>query len=261
MVSAARSVLIRSAFLVCIATASAVAQEAEEDPLAIEARAACTGGDVERGVRLLEDYFARTKDPTAVYNMARCYQLNGKVDPALARFQEYLRRVPDLAPDERRQVDEYVRELERQRTSAVPQSTPPRPPPPAVPTAEATPAIPPDTVATQTPLRTLGIVLGGVGLLAVGAGLYFGAEVRSANDDLAEELAKPSPSARTYTDRLEDGQRAETLQWVFLGVGGAALLSGAACYVFGLPPSPERGAAVVAWPLPGGGAAGVRGAY
>src|SRR5688500_11492097 len=83
--------------------------------LAVRALQACAAGTVGEGGRLLDEYLRATKDATAIFNMARCYQLNGMVDQALARFHQYLGAAGDLPADERRQVDDHIRDLEAQQ--------------------------------------------------------------------------------------------------------------------------------------------------
>jgi hypothetical protein len=92
-----------------------------------------------------------TDDPTYVYNQARCYQQNDRFEQALARFREYLRKKPDLAPADRAVVDAYIAECETRSgktasptpaESGSPASAEGAPPPtPVVPSAENTAAV------------------------------------------------------------------------------------------------------------------------
>jgi hypothetical protein len=223
----------------------------DEDPRAVEARQACMSGQVDRGIRLLADYLASTDDATAIYNMARCYQQNGLPDKALLEFREYLRKVKDLAPDERRQVDDYIRELEARQHAAGGGTLPP-----------------PTTVEASAPapssgrpgLRRGSFVLGGIGVAALAAGLIFGLNVKAANDDIHAQIVSAGDGL-TVKSRQADGARAQTLQWLFLGVGAASLAAGTVCYVLGMPS--RESTALVPWVAPGGTAIGlsVGGAY
>jgi hypothetical protein len=217
----------------------------EEDPRAIEARKACASGEVERGIKLLADYLTTTNDATAIYNMGRCYQQNGMPDKAVPQFREYLRKAPDLTAQDRADVERTIAELESQRSKAPALRGPTLIEPAPQPGVGSTAA----DVEGRPALRTTGLALGAVGVVAVGASVVFGLNVRSANSDLHDPAKVPDWSA--YHKRQDEGRRAETLQWVMLGVGGAALVAGAVCYVLALPRPQET--ALAPWLVPGGG--------
>jgi hypothetical protein len=226
----------------------------EEDPRAVQARQACLTGQVERGIRLLADYLASTDDATAIYNMGRCYQQNGLPDKALLQFREYLRKAKDLPADEKKQVDDYIRELEAQQQAP---SSRTLPPPLTLESRAAPPA------SGRPALRTTGYVLGGLGVVALGVAVVEGINVQSANSDIRRQnMMKPYGDALTVKKRQQDGDRAQTIQWVSLGIGAAALAAGTVCYVLGMPPR-ESSTALVPWVAPGGTAVGlsVGGAY
>jgi hypothetical protein len=234
MVNLASSRAPFAAALLLALTGRAVAApaEGEEDPRAVEARKACASGQVDKGIKLLSDYLASTNDTTAIFNMGRCYQQNGIADKAVAQFREYLERAPDLTLADRREVQGYIADLEAKQRIAPPTVAPPAP--------EREPRV---------ALRTAGLALGGVGVVAIGAGLVFGLNVRSANADLHD--GKRTPDWTTYDRRQHDGEHAETLQWISLGIGAAALAAGTVCYLLALPRPNET--AVAPWAVPGGG--------
>jgi hypothetical protein len=224
------------------------APDSDEDHLASEARQACASGQVARAIQLLGDYLRKTNDATAIFNMGRCYQLNGQADRALLSFREYLRTAPDLTADDRQEVDRHIAELEARR----------QPPSPVTPPAlvEAT-AAPRPTSDGNPVLRALGIGLGAAGVAAVATATIFGLHVRSINDDLHSGRIK---DLTAYQRRIDDGARAETLQWVFLGIGAATLAGGAVCMLLALPPRGDA-AALAPLVLPGGAGLAVAGGY
>ena len=64
-------------------------------------------------------------------------------------------------------------------------------------------------------------------MASIGAGIYFYTKAVSYSEKVSSQVSKnPSDEAA--------GKRAETLQWVFYGAGGAALATGVVLYVFGL---------------------------
>jgi hypothetical protein len=238
---------LATALVVALAgRARAAPPEPEEDPRAVEARKACAAGQVDRGIQLLADYLATTSDVTAIYNMGRCYQQNGVSDKALLSFREYLRKAPDVSAEDRREVEQYIAELESEQRSRSALGAP------ATLEAAAAPALEGDG---RPALRTAGLALGAAGVLALGAGIIFGLKVRSANEDLAREQTYPE-----WSRHRSDGERAETAQWILLGLGGAALVAGGVCYVLALPPRRDR-SALLPFGLPGGGGLALSGRY
>jgi hypothetical protein len=220
---------------------TAASPTAADDSRGVEARKACTAGQVEKGIQLLADYLSTSNDVTAIFNMGRCYQQNGVVDKALLAFREYLRKAPALPPEERREVDGYVRELEAQQRERPPVVEQPAP-----------------TRERRTALRTAGLVMGAAGVGSLGAGLLFAVRVHSANVDLHDRSRTPDPTS--YTRRQRDGIRAETLQWIFIGVGAAGLAAGSACTLISWP-APREVMVAVPWAWSGGGGAAVAGHY
>jgi hypothetical protein len=224
--------------LLCLAGVARAASTGHDDEaLADRAHEACRSGRVDEGVRLLRDYLARTDDPNAVFNIARCYQQNGRREQAVAAFHEYLHRVPRLALAERAEVEGHLRALE---------STTPVP---------ATAVVEGRADAGRPALRMTGLALGAAGVVALGSGTLFGLQVRSANHDLGTTHDGP-----TFLRRTGEGERAETRQWVFLSAGAAAVAAGGLCYFLGRPHHSAT-LAVVPWVAHGSPALALAGRY
>jgi hypothetical protein len=106
-------------------------------------------------------------------------------------------------------------------------------------------------------LRISGIVCGLLGVSSVGTGVYFYFRARSLSDSVA--------SAGTFSPSDNNsGKQAETMQWVFYSVGGAALTVGTVLYLLGRPSSAANNhAKLEASPLllRGGGGVSARGAF
>jgi serine/threonine-protein kinase len=108
------------------------------------------------------------------------------------------------------------------------------PPEAAAPAPAPAPAAPPPDVDTGDGdgQRTLGLVLGGVGLAGVAVGSVFGISAINKNSD-AEKLCPrgdvcDDPDGVTLTD---DAKRAALASNIAFGVGGAALIAGAVLYL------------------------------
>jgi hypothetical protein len=224
------------------------ASAAQEDARAIEARKACVAGEVDRGIKLLADYLASTDDVTAIYNMGRCYQQNGLGDKALLQFREYLRKARELVPEDRQEVEGYIRELEADQARRDERDR-------AAGLRAVETGAPPSRSGAAS-LRRAAYLAGGVGLVALGAGVAFGLKVRSTNDTRAN-----AATWREFQAHQDDGQTAQSLQWVAYGTAAAALAAGITCYVLGLQAPAERALLVAPWAAPAAGGGLVRGTF
>lgn len=100
-------------------------------------------------------------------------------------------------------------------------------------------------------LRITGLVVASLGAVALGTGVYYGLEARSAASD-ADDLAPGT----TWDPSIETrGERAEKRATYLLIGGGVAVLAGSALYLLGAPKRnthslavvPARGGATIAW--------------
>lgn len=91
------------------------------------------------------------------------------------------------------------------------------------------------TVEGKSPggtLRTAGLVTGGVGVAALGVSIYFGFKARSISNTITNhDPEDPWPSNIKQLE--EDGAAHEKKQIIFLVVGGAVAIGGAAMYFVG----------------------------
>jgi hypothetical protein len=90
----------------------------------------------------------------------------------------------------------------------------------------ATAKAPDTTESTRFRLGVAAVVCGGVGLVSLGTGLYYWSQARSYSDSANRTVIYNQSS-------YDDGKRAETMQWIFYGVGAAAIATGAGLYVYG----------------------------
>lgn len=205
------------------------------------AKKACITGDVRKGIDLLGDLYVETNDATYVYNQGRCFQQNHRWEEAVDRFQEYLRKVPDLTMKDKTEVDGNISECEAKQAklAAAPVAPVAAAPPAPLPTAtlSAAPAVAtvklaatPAPVVTEqrsgSRLRTSGMVTGFVGVVALASGMVCNLHANS----LTRDLNKPAGWDRSKASSRDNY---ETLGWVGYGVGAAALATGAALFILG----------------------------
>jgi len=234
-------------FLMAIAGAtwcqSARADDAPggEDKRPDAALAACASGEVQKGIAILGTLYAETRNPAYVFNQARCYQKNNQLEQARASFTEYLRIGTSEPPEDIQRAQGLIKEidetLERQRASAPPPSP---------------------TVVTSTGsddgrkhmLRVTSFVLAGVGAAAVATGVYMSFKVKGVNDDINREFAGQGyvTDVPRLQQKISDGERYETWQWVGYGVGIAAVAGAATTFILSArgPAAAEQPAVAVA---------------
>ena len=117
--------------------------------------------------------------------------------------------------------------------------------------SEATPA----PVATPGHgLRVAGVVFGAVGVAAIGAGIFFGAEASS----YSHSVETGSVFNPNFQDR---GKLYETLQWVGYGVGAGFLATAAVLYGIGAASAKSPAVALAPSVFPGGAALSAQGVF
>lgn len=91
--------------------------------------------------------------------------------------------------------------------------------------------------------RTIGVVLAGAGLAAIGAGLVLGKVASDSNDDanaLCPDTRCASQAAKDDASRtLASADRSATAANVLAGLGGAAIVGGAVLYISAWPRAPR----------------------
>jgi hypothetical protein len=228
------------------------------------AKKACITGDTRKGIDLLGDLYVETNDATYVYNQGRCFeQSHNHWEDAVDRFQEYLRKVPDLTAKDRAEVDAHIADCEAKQAKLAPPPAallPPAAPvvrPPAAGTANLS-ATPATEAHSGSLLHTAGIVTVSVGVVALAAGLAFNLHANS----LTSDLNKPAGWDR---GKASSRDTYETLGWVSYGVGAAAIATSATLFVLGARSNAtaDAPAAVALTPvlLPGFASLSLRGSF
>jgi len=251
-----RDLLISIAVALASAAAGGTAGAAEsstlvEDPRPNAALAACASGDVAKGISILGALYAETRNPSYVFNQARCYQKNGQLEPARSSFAEYLRIGTSEPPEDIKRAEGFVKEIDE--AIARQQANAPKP-------VLVTPVSSVEEGRSRT-LRVSSIVLAGLGVAAIAAGVYLSLKVQSIEDDINREFAGEDyvTDVGRLQNQLSDGKSYETWQWVGYGVGVAALAGAATTFILSTRASgsPEHAALGVAPALSPDGVGGV----
>lgn len=207
---AKQTVSLTAVLAAALTAPAARAQTTAADRQERDALAACDSGQTQKGIEVLGRLYAETLEPTYLYNQGRCYQKAALAKEALGRFNEFLRVAKNPDDDLVKRAKGYVADLEAQIAA--------RPPPP--------------TTGRRNTLRTAAFVLGGVGVVGLGAGAFFGLKTMAAERAVNDRVAGSNEvSAADLKADLEDGSRYQTLQFVGYAVGLAALAAGVTVYV------------------------------
>jgi hypothetical protein len=223
--TAVMTALVAASVAWCGIARAADAPAGGEDKRPNAALAACASGDVAKGIAILGELYAETRNPAYVFNQGRCYQKNAKLEQARSSFLEYLRLGTNEPPEDIQRAEGFVKEIDetlaRQRAAA------PAPAPVVV-----TPAAPSDEGRRHS-LRVTSIVLAGVGVAAIATGVFLSLKVKQTNDDINREFAGKDYVTDTarLQQQISDGQRYETWQWVGYGVGVAAMAGAVTTFV------------------------------
>jgi tetratricopeptide (TPR) repeat protein len=241
-------------------------------------------GDFRGALAWFKNGYAHTQDASFLLNMAQCHRSLGEAQEALTMFRLYLNFSPEVTnPEARAVATQAIKELESEvkntpsattaaassslAPGALPSSTlesgrkfqtgpggmpilEPTPELDAARAAEAAAHAPDPTEATRRHLRLAALACGAVGLVSVGTGIYYWTRARSLSDSANEAAVY---NRATY----DDGKQAETMQWIFYGVGAAAVATGAGLFLYSKRLLARRPATVSLAPMATPGAAGL----
>jgi hypothetical protein len=272
-------------------------EDANEEAKVRAARKACLSGNYKKGVEILSDLFVTTEDPVFIYNQGRCFEQSGRCEEAINRFREYLRKAKKTSVDAKADAEKHIADckvlmketssgdapgpkpetvtekVEAPKPEQVvliatkpepkPELTTPLPPKPestvatsggpSVGTTQVVTSTAHEPAQTSSPgrgLRIAGITCGAVGVASIATGVYFYTRARSYSDKVSNQF-DPAPSDDSA------GKNAETMQWVFYGIGGAAIATGTVLYILGWKEADSRRPRASVAPLLAPGLAGI----
>jgi tetratricopeptide (TPR) repeat protein len=211
-------------------------------------------------------------DPALLYNLGQAHRLAGHATEAQHFYKMYLTRTPDAA--NRAEVETKLAELaklveQEKRTEGLEPNhvRPLNGETDAATRAQVAPPSPPPRVPSWSErhpggVKTIaGIATAGVGVALLATGIAFGVMAKQEADDLTRigrEMGTFDPAKQSA------GKTDQTIEAVTLGVGGAALATGALLVVLGRREarraSAERATTVLPWigPRVAGAAVSVR---
>ncbi|MDB4961117.1 MAG: Tetratricopeptide 2 repeat protein [Myxococcales bacterium] len=251
-------------FAVLLAAGSAHAQQpapnAAADAALSEGRRLYDLQEWDQAIGKFKEAYRLRADAPALFNIAQSYRLKGDCTNAASFYKTFKRNFPKERNIDK--VDKFIAEMvtcaatgpvktepvktEPVKTEPVktePVKTEPVKTEPVKiePVKTAPDPIPGPVIGTDEPgkrgggLKIAGIAVGGVGLIAVGAGVVFGLRASSAAGD-AEKL----PPGSVWEPGIEDrGEKASKNAKLFFAIGGAAVITGGVLYFLGAKKSSE----------------------
>ncbi|MCU1384506.1 MAG: TonB-dependent receptor [Acidobacteria bacterium] len=216
-------------------------------------------GRYDEAIAEYEAAYKAMNEPSLLYNIGQAHRLAGHPSQAIRFYRTYLTRVPNA--ENREEVHGKIAALERvldeQRASsssgakpsrptsdsiASPQrSSDPRPPAAPIVAPTALSPTPPNALSggpspttslqrSGRPKRIAGLVTASVGAGVLATGIVFGVLAKNASDAITQADRAHAPFDQ---GKYDAGKTDQILEGVLLGVGAAAVVSGAVLYGLG----------------------------
>jgi hypothetical protein len=135
--------------LACLLAVPIANAKGGDNATELKAREAFAAGRYDEALDLFAKLYAQTLHPVYLRNIGRCHQKLRQPDKAIDKFREYLAKEKKIGPDERAEIDGYIKEMEALREEQARQNAPPPPPPNVV--TPVTPPPPPNPYAYPPP--------------------------------------------------------------------------------------------------------------
>jgi tetratricopeptide (TPR) repeat protein len=239
--------------------------------------AAQEAGDYDEAIELYKKAYELVPHPVLFFNIGQAHRLAGRDEEAQTSYEAYLEAEPKgakakeaqsflkeiearlvvkrrkeqeaarLAAEEQARRDAEAEALrKKQEEEALTRGTPERDPP-----EEETPV--PD-VEDDTGgggggggwKRPTGIVVGSLGVVSLGVGVFFGLKAKSLSDELS------GPGAVFDPGKVSDGEAAERNMFITVGAGAALVTTGIVLFVLGGGGGGESESSVGFTPVLGG---------
>jgi hypothetical protein len=249
-----RLILIALVALAAVSTTAAADDPTEAEQRYDQGQAAFDANRFDDAVSAWERSYELSKQPALLFNLGQAYRQRRKPgDCARAREAYKKFRELDATSDKRTVAQGFATEMEKCAAS----ETLVPPPTAAAPPMTNALEVEPRRDAPTNPERTTGIaglaVAGGGAALLV-TGIYFGHRASS----LGDEVTKACATGCNWTDyaaKDADGRSDQNKQWIFAGIGAAAIVSGGVLYWLGsqehtavpIAITSHRDGAVITW--------------
>ena len=217
-------------------------------------------GDYARAATKWTESYTLSKEPELLFNIAQALENDEQCTEALTTYRRFVAIAPGSA--QRPLADEFIRELTAKCdvSSARQGQGKAAPRVATVETPDEHPrndrnSVDDDHETRPAGLEIAGLVIAGGGVVSVVTGLYFGHRASS----LGAEVTNACPGAdcnwAVLGSKDAEGRSAETKQYVFVGIGIAAIVGGGVLYWLAsreqrpapITIAPGRDGAVISW--------------
>jgi tetratricopeptide (TPR) repeat protein len=213
---------VRIAAVVTVSLLARVAHaDGDAEKLYQEGQAAYDAKDYDKAIAAWDQSYALSKLPALVFNLAQAHRLGGHCSKAVEAYKRFL--TLDPSSSERPDAEQFLKELE-----PCPDAAKPIP--------QVTKTVPDVRVHVEDHgggKRKAGLVIGGAGIAMFAVGLYFGGQATSKADDVKAACENGCEWTPELADLESSGKSAQTIQYVLLAAGGAAIIGGTALYFLG----------------------------
>jgi tetratricopeptide (TPR) repeat protein len=98
-----------------LALATPLRARGADHAVEIQARKAFVAGEYDKAIDLFAGLYAETLHPVYLRNLGRCHQKLGRPGKAIEFFRDYLRKGQSITPEERKEIQGYIAEMETLR--------------------------------------------------------------------------------------------------------------------------------------------------
>lgn len=196
---------------------SVVSAQPSAEDLYNQGQAAFDRGDYATAVARWSSAYELSHLPLLVFNLGQAHRLSGDCSKALAAYQQYI--VLDARAEQRTLADGFIAELSAQCTTKRVEE----------PRADPNPTKGNDTHRASRQ-KIAGLVIVGAGVVSLTTGIYFGHRASSLGDEVTD-TCKSGCDWALYGGKDAEGRGAETKQYVFYGLGTAAIIGGGVMYL------------------------------
>jgi tetratricopeptide (TPR) repeat protein len=271
-----RTVVLVSLFVVALAAPAFAADKAAAEPHYDQGKAYYKAGAFDLAIQEFLEGYKLDPRPGVLFNIARGYEELKDRQKAIEFYKKYIDSGAAAAAaateararmvvlerqikedDERKKAEAAEAERKRQEASNPPPVAPalvaPAPvaaatAPAATPSGGAGPegavAVAPEpgmSAETAKKLRVAGMATGGVGVLGLGAGVFFALRGSSLKSEINSELAQTSTWTSELAGKNSDMESANKVAMISFIAGGVCVAGGAVLYYLGWSKAPHEG--------------------
>jgi tetratricopeptide (TPR) repeat protein len=125
-----------TALVIAVALACGAARvSAATDARELKAREDFAAGRFQEALDIFARLYAESLHPNYLRNIARCYQKLGQPDRAIDSFRDYLQKAKDVTPDEKNEIEGYIKEMQDLKHEQAAAKPGPAPAPASLPVA------------------------------------------------------------------------------------------------------------------------------